>query len=62
MVIGGTTSLTGAALGGIVVGLGESIAFTFFNSAVPGASALMVFGLVLLTLVLRPRGLLGRPT
>jgi len=62
MVIGGLTSLPGAALGGIIVGVGEAIAFTEVPNSLPGASAIIVFGLLVLTLLFRPQGLLGRAT
>jgi branched-chain amino acid transport system permease protein len=58
VVIGGVTSLQGAAIGGLVVGvlqaLGGTSALDF-----PGASALVVFLLLLAVLLVRPQGVLA---
>jgi branched-chain amino acid transport system permease protein len=60
-VLGGMTSLPGAFVGGIVVGVAESIAVTspVISEHVPGAPSVMVFALLVGVLSFRPRGLLG---
>ena len=57
IILGGIGSLSGAVLGGFVLGLFESVAPIF----VPVAAAdILSFLVVMLVLVVRPRGLLGR--
>jgi branched-chain amino acid transport system permease protein len=60
-VLGGMNSLPGALIGGIVVGVAESVAVTFpvFSEHIPGAPSVVVFALLVAVLTLRPRGLLG---
>jgi branched-chain amino acid transport system permease protein len=60
-VLGGMTSLPGAFVGGVVVGVAESVAVTYpiFSDHIPGAPSVMVFALLVAVLALRPRGLLG---
>ncbi|MEY2467629.1 MAG: branched-chain amino acid transport system permease protein [Actinomycetota bacterium] len=59
-IVGGLTSLPGAFVGGVVVGLVESGAGRIFaDSSLPGVKTLAVFVLVLVSLLLRPDGLLG---
>lgn len=60
-VLGGMTSLPGAFVGGIIVGVAESVAVTYpvFSEHVPGAPSVMVFILLMTVLTFRPRGLLG---
>ena len=59
-VLGGMNSLPGALVGGIVVGVAESLAVSSPLSAhVPGAPSVVVFALLVAVLAFRPRGLLG---
>ena len=60
-VLGGMTSLPGAFVGGVVVGVAESIAVYYpeLTGHIPGAPSVMVFALLVAVLTLRPRGLLG---
>jgi branched-chain amino acid transport system permease protein len=60
-VLGGMTSLPGAFVGGVVVGVAESIAVSspFLSEHVPGAPSVVVFALLVAVLALRPQGLLG---
>ena len=59
-IVGGLTSLPGAFLGGVVVGLVEAGAgHLFAHASLPGIRTLAVFVLVLVSLLLRPDGLLG---
>jgi branched-chain amino acid transport system permease protein len=60
-VVGGLTSLPGAVVGGLVVGLLEQMSgYLFIDVSLPGVRTLAVFILVLATLLLRPSGLFGR--
>lgn len=59
--IGGLTSLSGAFVGGIVVGIGTEVAkYLFLTSSVPGAETILTFVLIVGVLLFRPQGLLGR--
>ena len=58
-VIGGLTSLPGAIAGGMTIGLLESFGRLSTFDAIPGASAVSVFVVLLLVLLVRPEGLLG---
>jgi branched-chain amino acid transport system permease protein len=59
-IVGGLTSLPGAFVGGLVVGLVENGAGRIFaNSSLPGVKTLAVFVLLLVTLLVRPHGLFG---
>jgi branched-chain amino acid transport system permease protein len=57
-VLGGIGSLPGAMLGGVLIGLIEAFWSGYFNAAYKDVA---VFGILILVLVLRPSGLLGRP-
>jgi branched-chain amino acid transport system permease protein len=56
-VLGGITSLPGAFLGGMLVGLVQTYAQAFFSF--PGAQAVVVGAVLLIVLLVRPTGLLG---
>ena len=58
-VVGGMTSLPGALLGGIVIGVTEALVSHFWIS-VPGLVEAVMFGTIVVFLLLRPIGLLGR--
>ncbi len=59
-VLGGMTSLPGAFIGGLLVGVAQNLgSFYLQEIGVPGAPALTVFALLLLVLMVRPQGLLG---
>jgi len=55
-VVGGIGNITGAMLGGIILGLLESLATTFFPSAYKDVVA---FTVLILVLIFRPSGLMG---
>jgi branched-chain amino acid transport system permease protein len=55
-VLGGIGNIRGAMLGGIILGLVESLAVTFLN---PAYKDVVAFAVLILTLVIRPAGLLG---
>jgi branched-chain amino acid transport system permease protein len=57
VIVGGLGSMGGALLGGVLVGLSEAIAGLVFT---PSAKSMFSFGLLILVLLLRPQGLLGR--
>jgi branched-chain amino acid transport system permease protein len=57
-VLGGIGSIPGAMLGGIVLGLAESFASAYLQTEYKDVVA---FGLLILVLLVRPTGLLGRP-
>ncbi len=60
-VFGGITSLPGAFVGGIVIGVAERLAaINLQGSGIPGADDLVVFVLLLAVLLIRPAGLLGK--
>ena len=61
-VIGGLTSLPGAVAGGMTIGLLEAFGRLSTFDAIPGASAVSVFLVLLLVLLVRPEGLLGTRT
>ena len=56
-VLGGVTSLPGAFVGGLLVGLVQSFAATWFTF--PGAQGVIVGAVLLLVLLVKPTGLLG---
>ncbi len=58
VIIGGLGSVPGAALGGILLGMMESFLGTFYGASVTQFTS---FGAIILLLILRPWGLLGRP-
>ncbi len=63
-VLGGIGNLTGALLGGIVLGMLETFAGSFlsvFTNGVAGAeyTDILAFGILILVLIFRPTGLLG---
>jgi branched-chain amino acid transport system permease protein len=61
--IGGLSSMPGAFVGGLVVGIGEAeIRHLTVSSSLTGLPELVIFAAVVATLVLRPQGLLGERT
>jgi branched-chain amino acid transport system permease protein len=56
VIVGGLGSMNGALLGGILIGLSEALAGLFI---VPSAKSMFSFALLIVVLLLRPRGLLG---
>lgn len=60
-VLGGLTSLPGAVVGGLAVGVIQSVASVYFtNLGVPGPDTAIVFIILLAVLFLRPQGLLAK--
>lgn len=58
VVLGGLTSLPGALVGSVIVGIVSNVTAVAFD---PDLAVLVVFGLLLAVLLLRPQGLLGEP-
>ncbi len=56
-VLGGLGTMLGPIVGGLVLGLAESFSSTFLGPTYPNAIS---FGLLVLILILRPSGLLGK--
>ncbi len=62
-VFGGITSLPGAFLGGVVIGIIQALGGRNIpESVVPSANQVVVFAILLLVLLIRPAGLLGKET
>jgi branched-chain amino acid transport system permease protein len=57
-VVGGIGSLPGALLGGFLIGIAESFITGYISSTYTN---LLVFGLLIAVMLIRPTGLLGRP-
>ena len=59
VIVGGLGSMGGALLGGILIGLSEAMAGILIS---PSMKSMFSFGLLILVLLLRPQGLLGKPS
>ncbi|HEX9375910.1 MAG TPA: branched-chain amino acid ABC transporter permease [Actinomycetota bacterium] len=61
-VIGGMDSLAGAFVGGLAVGVVQSVGQyqLQLKAGIPGGSGLVVFAMLIIVLMVRPRGLLGK--
>ena len=58
--LGGFTSVPGAIVGGLIVGVGEKLAEVFWGPAVGGAiEDWFAYALALVILLFRPQGLFG---
>jgi branched-chain amino acid transport system permease protein len=57
VITGGLGSMPGALLGGVLIGLTEALAGLLFT---PSAKSMFSFALLVLVLLLRPRGLMGK--
>ena len=57
VILGGLGSIPGAVLGGMLIGLSESVLSTLLNST---AALIASFVIVLLVVIVRPNGLMGR--
>ena len=57
-VLGGIGSITGAMLGGLLIGIVEAMWSGYFSIAYKDVA---VFAILILVLIFRPSGLLGRP-
>jgi branched-chain amino acid transport system permease protein len=59
VIVGGLGSMGGALLGGVLIGVSEALAGLFIA---PSAKSMFSFGLLILVLLFRPQGLLGKRT
>jgi len=57
VILGGLGSLPGAVVGGLLLGMVESAVASFYSSTI---ATMVAFGLVILILLFRPNGLMGR--
>lgn len=57
VIVGGLGSMPGALLGGVLIGLSEAMSGLFFA---PSAKSMFAIALLILVLLFRPQGLLGR--
>ena len=57
VIVGGLGSMGGALLGGVLIGLSEAMAGLFIQ---PSAKSMFSFALLILVLLFRPQGLLGK--
>ncbi|MBV8031847.1 MAG: branched-chain amino acid ABC transporter permease [Betaproteobacteria bacterium] len=57
VIVGGLGSMAGALLGGVLIGVSEALAGLFIE---PSAKSMFSFGLLILVLLFRPQGLLGK--
>jgi branched-chain amino acid transport system permease protein len=56
IIVGGVGSLLGSVLGGLIIGIAAGITTTYF----PAASEAVIYLIMLIVLVIRPRGLMGQ--
>ena len=59
VIVGGLGSMAGALVGGVLIGVTEAMAGLFFT---PSAKSMFSFGLLVLVLLFRPQGILGKRT
>ncbi|SKA16633.1 amino acid/amide ABC transporter membrane protein 1, HAAT family [Enhydrobacter aerosaccus] len=57
VIVGGLGSMTGALLGGLLIGVSEAVAGLLVD---PSLKSMFSFGLLILVLLLRPQGLTGK--
>jgi branched-chain amino acid transport system permease protein len=57
VIVGGLGSMAGALVGGVLIGVSEALASFYFA---PSMKSMFSFALLVLVLVLRPQGLMGR--
>jgi len=60
LIIGGFTSITGAIVGGLIVGAGDSLAEIYLGALLGGSvSTWFAYALAVVFLLIRPAGLFG---
>src|SRR6266446_9889793 len=57
VITGGLGSMPGALVGGVLIGMTEAMAGLLFT---PSAKSMFAFGILVLVLLFRPQGILGR--
>lgn len=60
-VLGGLDSPPGAVLGGLAIGVTKNLASTYVPSGVGNVDLTVAFAMIVVVLMIRPTGLLGRP-
>lgn len=60
IVLGGMESIPGAIIGGLTIGVLETIVGGYLDSVLPGAKDLTAFAVLFLVLMIRPYGLFGK--
>jgi branched-chain amino acid transport system permease protein len=55
IIVGGVGSLIGTLFGGLLIGMAAAITTVFY----PAASEAVIYGILMLVLLIRPRGLMG---
>ncbi len=58
VIVGGMGSVTGAAIGALIIGLAEQIGLVYF----PTYGVVLTFVIMVLTLAIRPQGIMGKPS
>jgi branched-chain amino acid transport system permease protein len=58
-VIGGLTSIPGAVVGGLIIGVAQQLAVGYISGQ---AANVVVYGILMAVLLLRPYGIFGHPT
>lgn len=59
-VLGGMDSIAGAFVGGAAIGVSQQIAQLYLREVIPSPDMLVLMALILIVLVVRPQGILGR--
>ncbi|MDE0204001.1 MAG: branched-chain amino acid ABC transporter permease, partial [Rhodospirillaceae bacterium] len=60
LILGGLTSVPGAIVGGLIIGLGEKVAEVYWGPVIGGAiENWFAYMLAMLVLMFRPQGLFG---
>ncbi len=59
VIVGGLGSMSGALLGGVLIGITEALGGLVFS---PSAKSMFAFAILVLVLLFRPQGILGRST
>jgi len=57
--MGGLDSMVGCVIGGLVLAIGENLVGYYLNPVIPGIGAIFGMILILLVVLIRPRGLFG---
>lgn len=58
VIVGGMGSVTGAAIGALIIGVAENIGLAYF----PTYGVVLTFVIMVITLAIRPQGIMGRST
>jgi branched-chain amino acid transport system permease protein len=58
VIVGGMGSITGAAIGALLIGLAEQIGLVYF----PTYGVVLTFVIMVVTLAIRPQGIMGKRT